>query len=89
MKAGIALAILVAIIPVTAHAGQVTIPTVSTPHLSIGSNTSGAGAGKVKFNDIHFTSKTDKSTAALPAVQTNVKSPRDASSGLPTGKRMH
>jgi len=61
---------------------------------------SGAGAGKVNFQDLSMTKRQAQGApggekmvgGALPGgsvVSAGVVSPRDAASGLPTGKRMH
>lgn len=52
---------------------------------------SGGGAGKVNVQDLSITKKQAQG-GALPGgavVSAGVVSPRDAASGLPTGKRMH
>ena len=63
----------VAIIPVAADAGQMRTPTMSTPHVNVGSNVSSTtpanvgsntpkAAGKVKVQDLHITKSVDKSS---------------------------
>ena len=48
-----------------AHAAQIKTPAVSTPQLKIGSQASGAGAGKVKFNEFQVHRTTDRASPSL------------------------
>ena len=86
-------------------------PSVSEIHTSvspagaaspIGSQSSGAGAGKVNVQDLSLTKNTHTGGGAgkasmsdlsvmkaPPAAAGSVTAPRDHASGLPTGKRMH
>ncbi len=77
-------------------AGKVSVQDLSVnrstaPGAAPASPGSGGGAGKVSVQDLSMTKKQAQG-GALPGgavVSAGVVSPRDAASGLPTGKRMH
>lgn len=77
-------------------AGKVNVQDLSVtrstaPGAAPASPGSGGGAGKVSVHDLSLTKKQAQG-GALPGgavVSAGVVSPRDAASGLPTGKRMH
>ncbi len=77
-------------------AGKVSVQDLSVtrstaPGAAPASPGSGGGAGKVNVQDLSITKKQAQG-GALPGgavVSAGVVSPRDAASGLPTGKRMH
>jgi len=67
------ISLLTVTMPAAASAGQMPAPTVSAPHpnvvhvntsqtLNIGSQSKGAGAGKITFNPFSITRKTDRAS---------------------------